>query len=247
MGYDANLVRCVSCGLKFYDKRVHDVGLINNTKAAHQVFDNNLIYGAMNNLDLEKVEYFKEEHLKYYTGFFNILKEFVNPLNTLYEVGTGIGEFLSVARINGINNVSGCEINRRGAEIANEHNDLKVEFEFFQYATVPYELDAIIMSDVIEHTPTPREDFEKAYEHLRKGGGIFIKTFYDEYHYTLPEINIKSVESFSDPNHGYFDPIYHLFHFDQDVLIKLMESVGFEIRRVDLDEAWGQIIIYATK
>lgn len=247
MGFGANLVKCESCNLKFYDKRLHDVGLINNTREAHKIFDNNLIYGAMNNFDLDKVEYFQEEHLKYYTRFLDIFKDIVNPIVNLYEVGTGIGEFLHVAKINGILNVSGCEINRRGAEIANEHYGLKVEYEFFQYANVPFELDAIIMSDVIEHTPTPREDFEKAYRHLRKGGGIFIKTFYDEYHSTLPEINIKGPESFSDPNHGYFDPICHLFHFDKEVLIKLMESVGFEIKKVELDEAWGQIIIFAVK
>lgn len=239
----ADLVRCIGCGVKFYRRSFVAFGAYYNCRAARDMAEENARFGGANNRDADKVAAMQSARRSYYAGMIGILRRHVGSLARLYEVGTDFGEFLDVARDFGVANVGGCDVNERCAEIARSRG-LAVEGAPFDLATVPDWLDGIAMLDMIEHTPTPRADLARARAHLRPGGGLLLKTFYDEFHATFP-LNLGA-DAWADPAHGYFDPLGHLWHFDRMVLLALIERCGFAVKATEINERCGQITVYAT-
>lgn len=247
MGLGANLVRCSGCGVKRYDRRLADAAAVNDSAEAHTLADNVARFGALNNLDAARIPEFQAAHWRLYTGMVATLRRFAGTLASIYEVGTSVGEFLAVAHACHVATLDGCEPNRRACELAASLHGLAIEHSFFGAATPPRApYDAVAMLDVIEHTETPRGDLEKAFGILRPGGMLLLKTFYDEWHATL-DLNIAGPDAWTDPRHGYFDPLGHLHHFDEPVLRSLIERVGFAVEDWSRNTVHGQVIVYARR
>lgn len=244
-GTGANLQECRACGFRQYDRVLITAEVFNDSAAAHEMFDVSFRCGALNNRDPAQADRFRAAHRSYYQGMLERLRAVAGePFAALFEVGGGYGEFLSCAHAAGLR-VQGCEMNRRGVELAAEHFGLAVDFGAFQTVPVEGPFDAVVALDVLEHTETPREDVEKAAAVLRPGGVLLLKTFYDEWHQGR-ELSIATAEGWNLP-HGYFDPCCHLNHFTEPVLRRLLTESGFNVAEWDRDEVNGLVTVYARR
>jgi len=128
---------------------------------------------------------------------------------------------------------------------------LNVEHAVLQDADVPSELFGIIMWDMIEHTITPGADLDKAARHLRPGGCILVKTFYDEYHrfkgYDLSKRATKDGVTSDLETTGYYCPVSHPYHFETGVLLRALEKRKFRLVDVSHCFEYGQITVYGIK
>jgi len=134
------------------------------------------------------------------------------------------------------------------AELAEVFAGAPVEHAPVLEAHLPLDLDAVILLDVLEHTATPRQDLETVARSLRPGGGLMLKTFYDEFH-DGKELDLtpegdrhRSVE-----RSGHFCPLSHIAHFDEGVLLRLIQKTGFEIVEIVRNENCGQVCVYARR
>jgi len=245
----ANLVECADCGVRFYDqpKLMHlAAAAFYNAPAYDAYIDRHVENGSPFMNTPEKREYYERIRGGVYEGILDKLERAVGTLTRLYEAGASWGLFLKVAHARGIE-ATGCDMSRRAAELADGH----VEHSPFLDATVPDALDAVVSLDVIEHTETPGADLARAFEVLRPGGGIVVKTFYDEWHDTADiDLSKPAPSGLPDIDNylkaGYFGRS-HIHHFTTEALRNAIEGAGFGISLVVPHETCGQVEMYGVK
>lgn len=251
-GLGTDLVECRGCGTCRYNvipPEGADAEAFCNSQAAHDSIDRDYRNGASNNPDpARREEYiaFREtyyRHMLWQIGW--LLK---TRIESIYEIGTAYGDFLVAAQALGVPRIGGCDINRRGAELATERLGSKVDGCAWQKSPVAGRYDSIVMLDYIEHTLTPYADLLKARFHLCPDGILLLKTFLHEWH-EGQELVLTRDEFSKGYNHkrGYFDPYCHHWHFTRHSLLQLLERSGFVPLHVSYEDAWGQITIYAQE
>jgi ubiquinone/menaquinone biosynthesis C-methylase UbiE len=167
---------------------------------------------------------------------------------SLLDVGTGIGQFLAVAR-NSYTEVYGTEVSSKAIEIAKRKYDLNLFRGTLENLPTHKAFDNITLFHVLEHVPDPRVTLEKCYSLLSEQGilaiavpnevaslrnfvkGILIRAGITKPHelgkFGLPRISLG-------PESGEV----HLSHFTPAVLRRLLRQVGFSIIRETLDPCY---------
>ena len=144
---------------------------------------------------------------------------------TCLEIGCAYGYFLDEARQRGWQ-VRGVEPSAHAAREARSRFGLEVsEQQFTELPAEPGSLDAVVLWDVIEHLPNPRETLEAAWAWLRPGGLVAIST--------------GDVDSLSARLHGrdwsLMTPPWHQFYFSRQTMRRMLREVGFDVVRVGGD------------
>lgn len=245
LGTGLDLRRCVGCGVKYFPG-VTKAAIVqqNDNPAAHAHVDNTIDRGAMDRTEDDPAETVRTREIVrgYYGGMLAALRKYVDPIESAFEVGCGGGRFLALLADEGCR-VGGCDANKRASERLPQYG---VQHAYFSDAEVPTGLDLVVMVDVIEHTHTPRADLQQALASLRPGGGLIVKTFYDEWHDTF-DVECSKPEHWWSPRRGYFGPPSHLYHFDIPVLVGVIERVGFKVVEQQVETAYGQVTIYGVR
>jgi hypothetical protein len=81
-------------------------------------------------------------------------------------------------------------------------------------------------------------------------GGVLVKTFYDEWHATLPNLDLSEGAETTlrmGKTTGYYGPVAHPSHFDAPVLRDLFRRVGLEIVWEHMEPIWGQIALLGRR
>lgn len=118
-----------------------------------------------------------------------------NPSGNLLEVGSSFGGFLSRAKSLGYK-VQGVEISKYSSEYANQNGISTVCGELLKTNLPPNFYDVIVLNEVIEHLPNPKESLNLLTSLLKKNGLLILqtanfegwqaKTQKENYHYYLP-------------------------------------------------------------
>ena len=146
----------------------------------------------------------------------------------ILDIGCGRGLFLDIMRRDGWN-VTGVEFNKETASYATEIYRIHVITGDLLNWNLPDEsLDVVTIYHVLEHVPKPLEIISACKKILRKGGLCVI---------AIP--NIASLQaSIGKKNWFHLDIPYHLYHFSEEGLCKLLKKNDFrilKIRRFDLE------------
>jgi 2-polyprenyl-3-methyl-5-hydroxy-6-metoxy-1,4-benzoquinol methylase len=139
----------------------------------------------------------------------------------LLDVGSGTGHFLCAAIHNGFN-AKGLEPDREARGFAKDENGVDLLDLTELYRFPPGAFDAITMWHVLEHVYHLRKDLGKMSELLDHDGRFFI---------AVPNMNsydARVYESFW----AAYDVPRHLYHFQQDDLIRLFGQYNFELEVV---------------
>ena len=140
----------------------------------------------------------------------------------ILDIGCGRGLFLDIMRTHGWT-VTGVEFGQEAVEYASCAYGIDVIEETRMRSKLPdEEFDVITMNHVLEHVYNPLETIHECARTLKNGGLLVI---------SVP--NILSLQA-SFGNRGWFhlDPPYHLHHFSEQGLTKLLEKHSFSIRKV---------------
>ncbi len=136
--------------------------------------------------------------------------------NRILDVGCGIGYFLETAQTKGWE-VYGTEYTDRAVEIcaAKGISMQKGELNPDLYASESF--DIITSFEVIEHINNPREEVEKFYRLLRRGGMVYI---------TTPNFN-SMLRYYLKEHYNVIAYPEHLSYYTPATLQRLMETMGF--------------------
>lgn len=147
-----------------------------------------------------------------------LIKKNSRPEATIFEIGSGRGEFLAEARKQGFT-VAGLEISQTGRQLAEQIFGLKLEAGSGNNAAFTKKYDIIILRQVLEHLENPQKVLNNIFENgLKDGGLLFIK---------IPRLDSWEAAFFKKYWHGYDLP-RHRFHFSRQGIIKLLRQIGFK-------------------
>ena len=135
----------------------------------------------------------------------------------LLDVGCNEGRGMNIYRQNGFDS-EGLELNEKAAQDARMagftvHTQTLEEFK----PDEPF--DIIVLSNVLEHAPNPKEMLENVYRVLKPGGQVWI---------SCPNSQSWLRKLFGRAWINWHVP-FHLFHFSGKTLAQLLERSGFEI------------------
>ena len=163
-------------------------------------------------------------------------------IGRILDIGCGRGVFLNVMEKNGWT-VAGTEYDRITAEsIVKKYNINVVTGNPGGWGFPPGSFDVVTMNHVLEHMSDPKIMMDECSRILVKGGLLVV---------AVP--NITSLQS-SLGKHLWFhlDIPYHIYHFSEKGLSRLIEKHGFhllKIRRYDLEYnpfGWLQTLLNLT-
>ncbi|MGH3493549.1 MAG: class I SAM-dependent methyltransferase [Sciscionella sp.] len=211
-----SIMRCVGCGLGFVATPPSDADLVALYDASYYEDDTQPGYAGY-----AEAEARKRHHDRTLLDAIEALR----PAGDLLEIGCAYGYFLDEARTRGWR-VRGVEPSEHAVKYAKSQLHLDVSrAAFTDLAPEPEALDAVVLWDVIEHLPNPRQTVERAYRWLRPGGVIALST--------------GDFASLTARLHGsdwsLMTPPWHQFYFSRASVSRLLESAGFELVRMGGD------------
>jgi SAM-dependent methyltransferase len=143
----------------------------------------------------------------------------------LFDVGAGAGTFLLLAREYGFD-ISGNELSSNAVVYAKEHHDIELS-PLPLDAQPPQSVDAITMGCVLAHVPEQDEFLRGAYEMLRPGGVLFMRTprwcLIDSVGVGMARISRNRFDQIADRR--VFPGHWH--HYSRENMVLKLRKIGF--------------------
>jgi SAM-dependent methyltransferase len=156
--------------------------------------------------------------IKYKADIRNIKKNLLMQKKgyTLYEVGSGRGEFLMNAKKRGFK-VTGSEPSENGIKIAKSVYGIYLDKEYLDNLVFKSHYDVVVVRHVIEHVNEPLRCLRNIYENaLEENGVLFIK---------MPRFDTWEFNFFK--KFTWMDIPRHRTHFEKTGMRKLLKDIGF--------------------
>jgi SAM-dependent methyltransferase len=202
-GVDA-VARCEGCGTGYT--------IVTLPTDAQDLFDERVYRGYF-----KRAEQWRHEARKRLRW----LLETVHP-GRLLEIGCAGGFFVETARLAGID-ARGVELSPKAARYARTQLGLPVHVGPFEELASPEQFEAICAFHVLEHVDEPIRFLLHASERLERNGTLALE---------VP--NIASARARSDGSAwAGLQVDRHRWHFSPPALAKLVEALGFSVRRLD--------------
>jgi SAM-dependent methyltransferase len=150
---------------------------------------------------------------------------------SLLDVGTGIGQFLSIAR-NHFSPIAGTEVSTEAARIARERWGLDIHLGDIS-TLFSEKFDNVTAFHVLEHTDEPLAFVGKCRELLRPTGRLFIAVPND-----LGTPRARFGKEVLKPIRLNGEQEIHLSHFTPGSLANLLRRCGFRMLDLSLDPYW---------
>jgi len=150
---------------------------------------------------------------------------------TLLDVGTGIGQFLNLARAE-YNPVVGTEISSSAIEIAKRLYNLDILKGTIDSLHIDQQFDNVTAFHVLEHVHQPAAFLERCNRLLSPGGRLFLAVPND-----LDMLASRIGKDTLTPI-SLSDAEIHLSHFTKKSLVTILSRCGFELIHVSLDPFW---------
>ena len=149
------------------------------------------------------------------------ISQLVEP-GKILDIGCGRGLFLEVMRRGGWNTI-GTELNEETASYAIKTYDSKIfTGDIIQHKLPAESLDAVNINQVLEHLKNPHKVIEESHKLLRKGGVLII---------SVPDLRSPQF-TIGKENWFLLDLPYHLFHFTEEGLSKVLKKNKFKIKHI---------------
>ncbi len=215
------LVRCRCCGLRYLNPRPAVEGLDRYYPATYDPFARRGLSARVKARQERKAV--------------DALWPFLAPPARVLDLGCATGDLLQAVRKRGNPNVLGIEPSVHAAAIARDCYGLDVRAGQLADVALPdASLDAVLMSHVIEHLPSPARTLAEIKRVLRPGGTLVL---------WLPNADSLAARVWGDAWMGYDAP-RHLYTFTPATLTTLLQRTGFAVREIQhewigLEWSWG--------
>ena len=149
------------------------------------------------------------------------ISQFVNP-GKILDIGCGRGLFLELMRRGGWDTI-GTELNEQTASYSIKTYDSKIfTGDIIQHKLPAESLDVININQVLEHLKNPHKVIKESHRLLRKGGILII---------SVPDLRSPQF-TIGKENWFLLDLPYHLFHFTEEGLSKVLKKNKFKIKHI---------------
>ena len=140
----------------------------------------------------------------------------------ILDIGCGRGLFLDVMRRGGWM-ATGTELNEETASYATKVYGLKIlTGDIIQHQLPTESLDAVNINQVLEHLKNPNEVLKECRRLLRKDGLLII---------SVPDLRSPQF-TLGKENWFLLDLPFHLIHFTEEGLSKLLQKNGFKVKQI---------------
>jgi 2-polyprenyl-3-methyl-5-hydroxy-6-metoxy-1,4-benzoquinol methylase len=207
------IARCEHCGLRFLDPQPSAEAV--QAYYEHEYFSSGESLGRGYDAYLEEAE-------NHRATFRDRLRRLPKPVEhrRLLDVGAATGFFVEQARLAGWD-AEGLEPSEWAASYARERLGLPVRRATLEDARLPGMIfDALTLWEVIEHVPDPRALLVESARVLRPGGVLALST---------PDAGSMVARVFGSHWLGWRKLPEHLYFFDRATLVRLLQSVGFDV------------------
>ncbi len=216
------IVKCRRCGLIYQNPRLKE-------KKLHEIYDKNYyhnpVFKGKKTTFFGYGEYLREKDDIRAT--FNLRLKWINRYakkGKLLDIGCALGFFLELAREQGWK-VEGLELADYAYSYTKKVLKIPVQKKTLEQVKFPSgSFDAITLFDVIEHLPDPKRTVAEMGRVLKKGGVISI---------TTPNIGSVVARLLGKNWEEVRRVREHIYFFSEETLRKMLESLGFEILRVE--------------
>ncbi len=215
------LVRCRRCGLRYLNPRPAAEALERYYPATYDPFARRGLSARVKARQERKAV--------------DALWPFLSPPARVLDLGCATGDLLQALRERGNPNVLGIEPSAHAVAIARDRYGLDVRAGQLADAAIPdVSIDAVLMSHVIEHLPSPARTLTEIKRVLRPGGTLVL---------WLPNADSLAERFWGDAWMGYDAP-RHLYTFTPATLTALLQRTGFVVREIQhewigLEWSWG--------
>jgi 2-polyprenyl-3-methyl-5-hydroxy-6-metoxy-1,4-benzoquinol methylase len=149
------------------------------------------------------------------------IQQFIKP-GKILDIGCGRGLFLNVMQRGGWDAI-GTEFNEETASHATNAYGLKIfPGDITQHKLKSESIDAININQVLEHLKNPHEVIKESHRLLRSGGIVII---------SVPDLRSPQF-TLGKANWFLLDLPYHLFHFTEEGLSKLLRKNDFTVKHI---------------
>lgn len=211
-----HLVLCDKCGL-VYTKAQMDV-------EAMKEFYHDDYFVSTNSVKKGYDDYFtaKRDICNTFSKRMDMIEKYATYPGKLLDVGCAAGFFLEVARGRGWD-VHGVDISEVCANFAKKTSGINVKTGLFVNTSFEENsFDLIAMWDYLEHSITPKEDIQHAWNLLKENGLLVIAT---------PDISSIPARVCRTNWIG-IKLEEHFYYFTREVLSKALKNVGFDMLKV---------------
>ncbi len=219
-GKHGRIWKCVKCGIIFQDPTFSDKELED-------------AYGGGSD------ERYFDQYRQRVIGFKRALtkvEKYQSSPGKLLDVGCNSGLFLHVAKESGWD-VSGIDPSVWAARVAKKRFGIKIITGELENVKLPEEsFDIITMWDVLEHYIDPTIALKKVLKSLKKDGTLALTT-----------INIDSWFSKLLGRHWTWLIRIHLWYFNNETLVKMLEKTGYEVEWIGEQTRWFSVPYLLTR
>lgn len=211
--------RCKNCALIY----VNGIPQIEDGKVIGEYYE-----GTDQEIELSKLRYQKVS--EFLTAQLNDLHP---EKGSLLDVGCGYGFFLLEAKKNGWQ-VFGTELSHIAVNYAREKQNLPDVF-FSDLSDIKFSVDkfdAINLTNVLEHVPSPTQILENCHNRLAINGVLFVRVpnmdFYNLKERFNPILKLVGLAKGGELNYLATRPPYHLIGYTSRTIQKYFSKVGLE-------------------
>ncbi len=178
-------------------------------------------------------QYYSSESAKRLAGIFDVLwrlkrqsrarliRRHAPPFARVCDIGCERGELLNLLQIGGCT-VVGTQLSLAAAEFARTHFGIDVYVgELMDAPFASQTFDVIVMLNVLEHLPDPRQYLEQAARMLASGGVLWIE---------VPNVSSLTAR-WSGKRWLHHDPRHHMWGFNTTAITRLLGEYGFTVDR----------------
>ncbi len=208
-GVNLTAVKCSICDLVFLNPRP-------NKELGKEYFDN----AYSNSEGFENHSYYRDHDkiIKRNNNRFEWINKIDSPEKTILDFGAGQGYFMKVCGDNGWQ-VTGVEQSEEGIKSAKKLFGIEIEHSLANMKGKKF--GVITLWDVIEHLEDPKSILLMLTEYLNEDG-----------YFVLETSNINSYGFLIEKKEWGYWNVDHFFYFSDITLKYLLESIGFEIVKV---------------
>lgn len=154
-----------------------------------------------------------------FLGRLNIIKKWVCPLNSVLDIGCGLGSFLEVAKKKGVVLVYGIEPSKNGKKACKAKGISLIDYD--EDMGFHLEFDAITLWHVLEHMRDPIEYLIKIQIFLGENTLLFME---------VP--NIESYSAKKEKEKWWYVQDEHLYYFSPKTITAVLEEAGYEVLEI---------------
>ncbi len=212
------IVKCRNCGLIFLNPRPTKESILELYEEEYTPANKTIAPSAKR----AQLSDFKSWLKRFLPRLFGSYVPYIPMNGKVLDVGCGNGGLLEIAASMGCK-VFGVEPNPKSARICSEKG-LHVYCGTLEEARFPgMFFDTIIMSQVLEHVPSPTRTLREVHRIMKPGGRLCVY---------CPSLDSYLRTLFKRYWHGWHIP-FHFYFYTHITLAKLVEDAGFKIGKVD--------------